>query len=1088
MSGNFFISRPIFAAVCSAVILLAGAIAIPTLPVADYPNIAPPTITVASTYIGANATAVESSVTNPLEESINGAEELRYISSSSSDNGTSAINATFNLGRDIDKAAQDVQTRVNLAQGLLPAQVKQTGVSVTKNSSSFALAIALTSDNPKYDTTFLSNYADRFVTKAIARVKGVGQVIIFGERKYAMRLWLDPAKLQAFNLTPDDVTSALAGQNVQVAAGSIGDQPAPPTQAYTYNVQVAGRLTSPAEFRNIVVKMGPQYLVRVADIGRVDLGAENYATNLNFNNKTSVGIGVLQLADANTLNLSKNVRAALDQLAKSFPPGVKYDIAFDTSMFVNESIKEVMKTLLLAIALVVLVIFLFLQDWRATLIPAITIPVSLLGTFGLLKAFGFSINTLTLFGLTLATALVVDDAIVVVENIVRYIHEHKKDPRTAAPLAMAEITSAVIATSLVLLAVFVPVAFFPGTTGELYKQFALTIASTISISAFTALTLAPALAALMLESEEPKHNRFMRAVGRFIQGIRTGYANLLPKVLSHAPAVLATFVVLLVATVVMFRIVPSAFVPNEDQGFFVIIGQAPPGVSLQYMTRIMDQTQAIVRSDPDVVDIFSVAGLSFSNSGLNYGPNNGIMFATLKPWAERKRTMTSIILCPIEGFVGGLFARGRPATGPPPSCTDRSAEAIISRTGGKLFGITGASVFAFNFPPIQGAGNLGGFDFLVEDQTGLGIPALAQTAGMMMYRANTDPMLRSVFTTFRADSPQVQIDIDRNAVQAMHVKMSDVFDTLQIMLGSDYVNDFNYLNKSYRVYVQADAPFRSQPTDFTRYFVRNESGAMIPMSAFTTVRHTLGAPTITHYNLFRSMEFNGQPGQGFSSGQAITEMQNVAKQVLPQGMSYEWTGTSLDQIEAGALTILIFGLAVVFVFLVLAAQYESLVDPLIIILAVPLAILGALSAIWLRHELTVFGIIAATNDVQNDIFCQIGLVMLVGLASKNAILIVQFGNLLRKQGMTVAQAGVQAAKTRLRPILMTSFAFIFGIMPLVFASGAGENARHSIGTAVVGGMLVSTLLNLLLIPLLYIIIAGAEERWRERHANLVPED
>ena len=1105
--GNIFISRPILAAVCSAVILLAGAIAIPTLPVADYPNIAPPTVTVQSTFIGANAQAVESSVTNPLEESINGAEELRYISSSSSNNGTSAINATFNLGRDLDKAAQDVQTRVNIAQGLLPAQVKQTGVTVSKNSSSFALAIALTSDNPKYDTTFLSNYADRFVTKAIARVKGVGQVIIFGERKYAMRLWLDPTKLQAFNLTPDDVTSALTGQNVQVAAGAIGDQPAPPTQSYTYNVQVAGRLTTPAEFRNIVVKMGPQYLVRVGDIGRVDLGAENYATNLNFNGKTSIGIGVLQLADANTLQLSKGVKTALDQLALSFPPGVKYRIAFDTSMFVNESIKEVMTTLTLAIALVVLVIFMFLQDWRATMIPAITIPVSLLGTFGLLKAFGFSINTLTLFGLTLATALVVDDAIVVVENIVRYIHEHKKDPKTAAPLAMAEITSAVIATSLVLLAVFVPVAFFPGTTGELYKQFALTIASTISISAFTALTLAPALAALVLESEEPQHNRFMRAVGRFIRGIRTGYAQLLPKVLSHAPAVLITFVALLGATVLMLRIVPSAFVPNEDQGFFVIIGQAPPGVSLQYMTRIMGQTEAIVRSDPDVVDIFSVAGLSFSNSGLNYGPNNGIMFATLKPWGQRKRSLTSIITCPIAGLVGGLMkggASGPPAaSGPPPggwpqpplACQDRSAEAIIQRTGGKLFGITGAAVFAFNFPPIQGAGNLGGFDFMVEDQTGLGIPALAQTAGLLEYKANTavdsrgTPMLSSVFTTFRADSPQVQVNIDRNAVQAMHVKLGDVFDTLQVMLGSDYVNDFNYLNKSYRVYVQADAPFRSQIDDLHGYYVRNDSGAMIPMSAFVTIQHTLGAPTITHYNLFRAMEFNGQPGPGYSSGQAIAEMQTIAKQVLPQGMSYEWTGTSRDQIEAGGLTIIIFGLAVIFVFLVLAAQYESLVDPLIIILAVPLAILGALTAVYVRHWLTVNHFIPGTNDVQNDIFCQIGLVMLVGLASKNAILIVQFGNLLRKQGMPVAEAAVQAAKTRLRPILMTSFAFIFGIMPLVFASGAGENARHSIGTAVVGGMLVSTLLNLLVIPLLYIIIAGFEERWRERSAQrLAPED
>ena len=1059
MNGNVFISRPILAAVCAAVILLAGAIAIPTLPIADYPNIAPPTITVSSTFIGANAQAVESSVTNPLETQINGTEQLRYIYSDSSDNGTSTINATFNLGRDIDKAAQDVQTRVNVAQGLLPASVRQTGVTVTKNSSSFVMAIAITSDNAKYDTIFLSNYADRFITPALQRVKGVGQVIIFGERKYAMRLWLDPAKLQAYGLTADDVTSALAQQNVQVAAGAIGQQPAPPTQAYSYNVQVAGRLTTPDQFANIVVKTGPNYLVRVGDIGRVDLGAENYATNLNFNGKTSVGIGVLQLASANTLNVSRDVNAILAQLAQSFPPGVKYDVAFDTTVFVHESINEVLTTLLLAISLVVLVIFMFLQDWRATLIPAITIPVSLLGTFALLKAFGFSINTLTLFGLTLATALVVDDAIVVVENIVRHVQEYKQDPQTAAPIAMGEITSAVIATSLVLLAVFIPVAFFPGTTGELYKQFALTIASTISISAFTALTLAPALAAVLLGREEPRHNRIMQAVSRFIQSIRTGYQALLPKVLSHAPIVLVTFAILLAATVVVFRIVPSAFVPNEDQGFFVIIAQAQPGVSLQYTTKIMDQVQGVVRSEKDVENIFSVAGLSFSNSGINFGSNNGIMFATVKPWGQRRRP-------------------------------DQSIDAIIERVNGKLiFGVTGASAFAFNFPPIQGSGTLGGFDLEVEDRTGLGIPALAQTAGLLEYHANTDPMLRSVFTTFRADSPQVQVNVDRNAAQTLHVNLSDIFDTLSIMLGSDYVNDFTYLDKPYRVYVQADAPFRSQIDDLSRYYVRNASGAMIPLSAVVTLQRTLAPPDISHYNLFRSMEFNGQPGPGVSSGQAITEMQKVLATTLPPGMSYEWTGTSLDQIEAGGLTIIIFGLAVLFVFLVLAAQYESLVDPLIIILAVPLAILGALGAVWLRHELVQLHIIPPTNDVQNDIFCQIGLVMLVGLASKNAILIVQFGNLLRKQGMPVAQAAVQAAMTRLRPILMTSFAFIFGIMPLVFATGAGENSRHSIGTAVVGGMLVSTLLNLLIIPLFYIIIAGAEERWRERRAQrLAPED
>ncbi|HXW75826.1 MAG TPA: efflux RND transporter permease subunit [Candidatus Eremiobacteraceae bacterium] len=1031
---QFFITRPIFAAVCAAVILLAGLIAIPQLPVAQYPNIAPPQITVSSEYIGANAEAVEASVTNPLEESINGAEGMRYMSSQSSDDGSSSIVATFNLGRDINVALQDVQNRVNVAEGLLPAQVTQTGITVSKNSSSFVMALGLTSTNPKYDALFLSNFADRFIVPAIDRVKGVGSVIVFGERKYAMRLWLDPTKMQAYSLTADDVVNALEAQNVQVPAGAIGSQPAPPNQPYQLNVRVAGRLTTPAEFGDIIVKSGPNYLVRVSDIGRVELGAQDYSTDLDLNGVPAVGIGILQLSDANALQLSKGVYAVVDEFQKQLPAGVNIQIGYDSTVYVAQSIREVLKTLGIAIVLVVLVIFLFLQDWRTTAIPAITIPVSLLGTFALLRAFGFSINVLTLFGLTLATALVVDDAIVVIENIVRYVREHKQDPKTATPLAMAEITSAVIATSLVLLAVFVPVAFFPGTTGELYKQFALTIASTISISAFTALTLAPALAAMWLSPEEPSHGAFMRGVSRVIQWIRDVYSRLLPWNIAHRGWVLGGFVVLLGLTGLLLMVVPSAFVPDEDQGFFVVIAQGPPGSSLQYTDKFMRQAENIIRTDPNVYFVFSVSGFSFTG----VGPNNGIMFVRLNPYDQRPRA-------------------------------DQSAQAIIQEMDGKLLGVTGGFVTAFNFPAIQGAGNIGGFDLEVEDQGNLGIPALQTASYILEGAGNTDPELQSVFTTFNDNSPQVQLNIDRNAVQALNVNLGDVFDTLSVLIGSDYVNNFNYLNQSYRVYVQADAPFRSRIDDLNKYYVRSADGVMVPLSALLTVQHVLGPPTIYHYNLFRSMEFNGQPKPGFSSGQALAEMQRVLARSLPPGMTYEWTGSSLDQVEAGSATVLIFGLAVVFVFLVLAAQYESLVDPLIIILAVPLAILGALGAVWLR-------------GLQNDIFTQIGLVMLVGLASKNAILIVQFGNLLRKQGMPVAEAAVRAAKTRLRPILMTSFAFIFGIMPLVFASGAGQNARHSIGTAVVGGMLVSTLLNLLVTPLLYILIAGWEERMRERRS------
>jgi HAE1 family hydrophobic/amphiphilic exporter-1 len=1028
---KLFINRPILAGVLSALILLAGLISLPTLPVAHYPNISPPQVSVSAFYIGANAQAVEASVTNPLEQAINGAEGLRYISSTSGDDGSSNIVATFNLGRNLDSAVSDIQSRVSTAVGVLPAQVNQSGIAVTKNSSTFIMALALTSTNPKYDPLFLSNYAAKYITPVLDRVKGVSSVIIFGERKYAMRLWLDPRKLQAYGLTADDVTTALSQQNVQVAAGAIGQPPAPPGQAYEYKVKVAGQLTSPSEFANIVVKAGNGYLVRVSDIGRVDLGAESYAANLSFNGRPSIGFGVLQLQNANSLSVSHGVRAAMDALARQFPPGVSYTVAFDSTVFVNQSIKEVEKTLLIAISLVILTIFFFLQDWRTTLIPAITIPVSLLGTFALLRAFGFSINVLTLFGLTLATALVVDDAIVVIENIVRYIQEHKKDPKEAAPLAMQEIASAVIATSLVLLAVFVPVAFFPGETGALYKQFALTIASTISISAFTALTLAPALAAIMLEGEEGRHNWLMRRVGAFIQYIRAAYGRRLPQIMRHPGIVLTVFVCLMVLTVFMLKIVPTAFVPDEDQGYFIVIEQGPPGVSLQYTDTIMGRAYQVLRSEPDIVNIFSVSGFSFTG----VGSNNGIAFCLLKPWDQRK-------------------------------AANQTAFAIENRLNGKFAGITGATIYAFN-PPAFTVGNISGFDFELEDKANLGLPALAQTAQYLEYKANTNPVLTSVFTTFRNDSPQIQLNIDRNAVQAAQVKLSDVFNTIQTMLGSDYVNNFTYENNSYKVFVQADAPYRAHIDDLNLFYVRSATGALVPLSSLMTVQHTLGPPEITHYNLFRSVEFSGNAKPGYSSGQAIAAMQDVAKQVLPPGMGYEWTGVSLDQIEAGSVTLIIFALAVVFVFLVLAAQYESLVDPLIIIMAVPLAILGALTAVWVR-------------GLQNDIYTQIGLVMLVGLATKNGILIVQFGNLLRKQGVPVAEAAVLAARTRLRPILMTSFAFIFGIMPLVFATGASNISRHDIGTAVVGGMLVSTLLNLFLIPLLYALIAGAEERWRQR--------
>lgn len=1030
--NNFFISRPVFATVCSAIILLIGLVAIPTLPIAEYPKIAPPVVTVSAYFTGANAETVESGVTTPLEQAINGVQGLRFLTSSSGNNGQSTITCTFDLGVDLDQAANDVQNAINTALGRLPNEVKQTGVTVSKNSGSFTMALALTSTNKKYDSLFLSNYADLQIRNSLKRVAGVGDILIFGERKYAMRLWLDPIKLQHYRLAASDVVLALQDQNVQVAAGAIGAAPAPQNQPYTLNVRAIGRMSTPEEFSQMILRSDPDGgFVRLSDVGRVELGAENYASQINFNGRTAIGLGVLQLSTANALQLSQGVRDTMDQLAKKFPPGVSYQVGFDTADFVNESIKEVLITLLIAIVLVVLVIYLFLQDWRTTLIPFITIPISLIGTFGLLKAFGFSINTLTLFGLTLATGLVVDDAIVVIENIARYVEDKGVQSHEGAAEAMREITGAVIATSLVLLAVFVPVAFFPGTTGQLYKQFALTIACAITISAFNALTLTPALAAMfMSKGVKRPHNRFFDRVNSIIAGTRAAYHNGLPKVLSRTAAVVGVFVVGLILTLVLFRTTPTAFIPDEDQGFMIVTVQTPEGSSLDKTIAVMRKVDTLLHKQPEVVADFAVSGFSFGGSG----PSRGIIFVRLAPWSERPGKAHSL-------------------------------NAVLDRLRGPLFMIPNAQVFAFNPPPVQGIGSIGGFQYELEDRGNVGLPALMGTAFGYMQLGNQDPALASVYTTFRLNTPQLVINVDRNKALALHVPLQNIFSTLQIELGSAYVNDFDYLNRSYRVYVQADAPYRATVPDLNDLYVKNVAGDVMPVTQLATVSRELAAPVITHYNLYRSIEINGQASSGHGSGQAIVAMQSIARKIDPPGVSYEWSGLSLDEIQSGSQTALIFGLGIVFVFLVLAAKYESFTDPLVILLAVPMAILGALLALKIA-------------GLQSDVFAQVGYVMLIGLASKNGILIVEFANQLRERGADIVTAAKQAAETRLRPILMTSLAFTLGVVPLVLATGAGSAARHSLGTAVFGGMIVSTFLSLFIVPVLYVLIETAKDRVR----------
>ena len=1026
MFVDFFIRRPVFATVCSLLIILAGAIAIPTLSIAQFPVLAPPQVTVSASYTGANAQAVESGVTTLLEQAINGAEGMRYMSSSSGNDGSSSITATFKLDRSLDIAAVDVQNRASTAQGRLPAIVQQTGVTINKNSGSFVLAYGIFSPDNRYDPLFISNYLDVYVRDALKRVPGVGDVLIFGERKYAMRLWLDPVRLAKRGLTAVDVTNALSEQNVQVAAGAVGQPPVPAGQMYTLSVRASGRLTDAADFERLVIKQTKDgSLIQLRDVGRAELGAESYSSNLSFSGHPAIGLGVEQLSNANALDVEKGIKAQMALLSKQFPPGLQYQEAFNTTTAVRESISEVLKTLGEAILIVIIVIFFFLQTWRSTLIPAITIPVSLIGAFAFVKLFGFSINTLTLFGITLATGLVVDDAIVVIENVERHLEEGIHDARRATSIAMSEVTSAVIATSIVLIAVFVPVSLFPGTTGRLYQQFALTIAFSIALSAFNALTLTPALAALLLRhTDHSKANPVFRTFNQGITGITEGYRRLLTSMESAKTLVVLVFLVGLGLTAWVYKSVPTSFVPDEDSGYFIVLLQAPDAASLEYTSKVADRATVAIMKSPDVFGVFSVPGFSFSGAA----PNRGLMFVNLKPISERKGASHSL-------------------------------EAVINSLRGPLGSISEAMVIPFAPPAIQGLSSFGGFTYELQ-QTGFSTPeALEATMQKFLGAARQRPELSpmSLYSGYTARTPQVLVEIDREKAKSLGVPFSQINTTLQTYMGSTYVNDFDFNNRSYRVYVQADQQFRVNPANIAQYYVRSDGGAMVPLSNIVTLKDTAGPSVISHYNLFRSAEINGSAAPGYSSGQALAAMEDVSHKVLPPGYAFEWTGLALEEIQSGSQAILLFGLGLLVVYLVLSAQYESFVLPFIILLSVPMAILGALGAQSLR-------------GLQNDVYCQIGLVMLIGLASKNGILIVEFAEQLQRNGMELFAATVEAARLRLRPILMTSVAFILGMLPLVFASGAGSAGRHSVGTTVVGGMIVSTILNLFLIPILYVIV------------------
>ncbi|MGP8258870.1 MAG: efflux RND transporter permease subunit [Acidobacteriaceae bacterium] len=1049
---EFFIRRPIFATVCALLIVLAGAVSLPGIPISLYPQLAPPQVMVSCNYIGANAQDVESAVTIILEQAINGVEGMRYMSSASSNDGSSTITITFQTGYNLDIAAVDVQNRVATAQGRLPASVNSTGISITKANSNFVLMAGFISPDHSLSPDFIQNYLDVYVADALKRVPGVGNVVSFGGANYAMRIWLDPAKLAVRGLTPLDVTNALADQNVEVPAGQLGVPPADPKQAYQMAVRVTGRLSDPQQFENIILKSnaatagsGPASTtaqsngagaVLLKDVGRAELGAESYGSRLKYSGGEAVGLGVQQLSNANAIDVDTRCKAVLAQLQKSFPPGLQGFVAVDTTTVVHDSIVEVEKTLAEAICIVILVIFLFLQDWRATIIPAITIPVSLIGTFAFIRLFDFSINSLTLFGITLATGLVVDDAIVVIENVQRHLEgqtvagtdECVHDPHKATIVAMAEVTSAVIATSLVLISVFVPVSLFPGTTGILYKQFSLTIAFSIAISAFNALTLSPALAAVFLRPETRPTGLlavFLDPVEVLIRKTIGLYAIAVTWVVKMRYAFLLLFIAGLSFTVYMYNHVPTAFVPAEDQGYFMVLVQTPPGASLSYTTDFADRGAAIVQQDPDVYGTFSVMGFSLSGGS---SPNQGIIFAPMK--SEDERTKLG------------------------PGHTTHDAVVRLSQ---KLFAVSGGILYAAEPPAIEGIGSVGGFQFMLQDGGRNSFADIDRVAHTLVAAAQ-DPAsgLRDLNTTFTANDPQLSVTIDRQKALAMGVPLAQITAALGTYMGSTYVNDFNFNNRSYRVYVQADQQFRRSAGDLRQYYVRSNAGQMVPLDNLVALSETAGPQVISHYNMFRSAEIDGSPAEGLSSGQGLANMERLFDKNKLPGMMFSWTGLALEEQESQGKAVLIFGLGLLVVYLTLSAQYESFFLPFIILLAVPMAVLGAL-------------LLVSARGISDDVYVQIGLVMLIGLSAKNSILIVEFAEQQLHHGRSIVDAAIVAAELRLRPILMTSFAFILGMLPLCFATGAGAMGRHSVGTAVVGGMLLSTILNLFFIPVLYVL-------------------
>ena len=1041
--AHFFVDRPIFASVLSIVLVLVGYVSYTRLPVAQYPDIAPPTITVRASYPGANAETVAATVATPIEQEVNGVENMLYMSSYATSDGNMTLTITFQPGTNLDQANVLVQNRVQTAQPRLPVEVRNLGVTTRKASSDFLMVVHMLSPDDSFDQLYISNYTLIRVRDELLRLDGVGDVTVFGAREYSLRVWLDPNKLAAYQLSTTDITAALIEQNVQVAGGALGGPPSPKDSAFQLTVQTQGRFETVDQFRDVIVKSANGRLVRLRDVARVELGARDYTTNSYLDGKPAIGIGIFQRPGTNALSASDTVIAKMRALQAQFPKGLEYRIAYNPTLFIDQSVQEVYKTLFEAVILVVIVILVFLQSWRTAIVPIVAIPVSLVGTFALMSAFGFSLNNLSLFGLVLAIGIVVDDAIVVVENVERVISEGKS-PREAAHVTMDEVGAAVIAIGLVLSAVFIPTAFIPGISGQFYRQFALTIAAATIISAFNSLTLSPALCALLLKPHRSAHEKPRFFLARWGSGLANGFnrsfdalANVYSRIVRFfvsgfvvPVAMLLLYGALIYGTVLLARTTPTGFIPAQDQGYLLAVIQLPDGASLERTDAVMHRAEDIIRTIPGIANIITIAG--FDGATFTNTSNGGVMFLPLKPFEER-------------------------------TTPDLTAEALAKTVIGKLASIQDARIFALPPPPVRGLGNAGGFKMMLQDRTGAGLAALLASAGEVIGQANRNPNLQRVFTTFGNNTPQIYLDIDRTKARMLEVPLANIFNTLQVNLGGAYVNDFNVFGRVYQVRVQADERFRQSRDDILRLKVRSSNGALVPLGTLVDIRDTSGANLVQRYNMYTAVPIQGDTAAGVSSGTALNIMEAIASR-LPDSIGYEWTELAYQERAVGNTAIFVFGLGVLFVFLVLAAQYESWTLPLAIILVVPTGVLAALGGVVLRGQ-------------ANNILTQIGLVVLIGLAAKNAILIVEFAKQIEdRDGTGPVEAVVEAARLRLRPILMTAFAFILGVVPLVIATGPGAEMRQALGTAVFFGMIGATIFGLFLTPVFYTVVRGVASR------------